>query len=185
MAEAWLGFAPNLDINDVLQGVIDGARSRTDARYGALVSFDDSGGVRDLATSGMTPEERRRMGALPKGLGLLGYLNEAPRPLRLRDIASHPSSVGFPGNHPPMKTFLGAPIRHLGKPVGNIYLTEKEGGGEFTREDEDVLVLFAAQASMAIANALGHRAEQQGRADLEALINVSPVGVLVFDAKRC
>ena len=183
MAEAWLRIASNLDINDVLQEVIDGARSLTGARYGALVSFDDSGGIRGLVTSGMTPEERRRMGTLPKGLGLLGYLNEVPRPLRLRDIASHPSSAGFPENHPPMKTFLGAPVRHLGEAVGNIYLTEKEGGREFTPEDEDTLVLFAAQAAMAIANALSHRAERQARADLEALINVSPVGVLVFDAK--
>ena len=183
MAEAWLRIASNLDINDVLQEVIDGARSLTGARYGALVSFDDSGGIRGLVTSGMTAEERRRMGALPKGLGLLGYLNEVPRPLRLGDIASHPSSAGFPENHPPMKTFLGAPVRHLGEAVGNIYLTEKQGGREFTPEDEDTLVLFAAQAAMAIANALSHRAERQARADLEALINVSPVGVLVFDAK--
>ena len=145
MAEACLRIASNLDVDAVLQGVIDGARSLTDARYGALVSFDDSGGIRDLVTSGMTPEERRRMGALPKGLGLLGYLNEVPRPLRLHDIASHPKSVGFPENHPPMKTFLGAPIRHLGEPVGNVYLAEKKGGREFTPEDEDTLVLFAAQ----------------------------------------
>ena len=183
MAEAWLRIASNLDVDAVLQEVIDGARSLTGARYGALVSFDDSGGIRDLVTSGMSPGERRRMGALPRGLGLLGYLNEVPRPLRLRDIASHPRSVGFPENHPPMKTFLGAPIRHLGEPVGNIYLTEKEGGREFTPEDEVVLVLFAAQAAMAIANALSFGAEQRARADLEALINISPVGVLVFDAK--
>ena len=183
LAEACLRIASNLDIDAVLQEVIDAARSLTDARYGALVSFDDSGDIRDLVTSGMTPEERRRMGALPRGLGLLGYLNEVPRPLRLRDIASHARSVGFPENHPPMKTFLGAPIRHLGEPVGNIYLTEKEGGREFTPEDEDILVLFAAQAAMAIANALSYRAEQRARADLEALINISPVGVLVFDAK--
>ena len=183
MAEACLRIASNLDIDAVLQGVIDTARSLTGARYGALVSFNDSGEIRDLFTSGMISEERRRIGALPKGLGLLGYLNEVPRPLRLHDIASHPRSVGFPENHPPMKTFLGAPIPHPGKPVGDIYLTEKEGGREFTPEDENTLVLFAAQASMAIANVLSHRAEQQARADLEALINISPVGVLVFDAK--
>ena len=183
MAEACLRIASNLDIDAVLQGVIDGARSLTGARYGALVSFDDSGGIRDLVTSGMTPEERRRMGALPKGLGLLGYLNEVPRPLRLSEITSHPSAVGFPKNHPPMKTFLGAPVRHLGEPVGNIYLTEKEGGREFTPEDEDTLVLFAAQAAMAIANARIHEEQRKAKADLEALINVSPVGVLVFDAK--
>ena len=181
LAEACLRIASNLDIDAVLQGVIDGARSLTDARYGAHVSFDDSGCMRDLATSGMTPEERRCMGDLPKGLGLLGYLNEVPRPLRLSDIASHPRSVGFPENHPPMKSSLGAPIRHLGKPVGNIYLTEKEGGWEFTPKDEDTLALFASQAAM--ANALSHRAEQQASAALEALINILPVGVFVLDAK--
>ena len=119
MAEVCLRIASNLDIDAVLQEVIDAARSLTGARYGTLVSFDDSGGIRDLVTSGTTPEERRRMGPLPKGLGMLGYLNEVPRPLRLRDIASHPRSVGFPENHPPMKTFLGAPIRHLSKSFGD------------------------------------------------------------------
>ena len=183
MAEVSLGIASNLDMDAVLQGVIDGARSLTGALYGALVSFDDSGGIRDLVTSGMTPQEIHELGPPPKGLGLLGYLNEVPKPLRLRDIASHPRSVGFPENHPPMRTFLGTPIRHLGEPVGNIYLTEKEDGRDFTAEDEDILVLFAAQAAMAIANALSLRTEQQTRADLEALINISPVGVLVFDAK--
>ena len=183
MAEVSLGIASNLDMDAVLQGVIDGARSLTGARYGALVSFDDSGDIRDLVISGMTPEQLQGMGSPPKGLGLLGYLNEVPKPLRLRDIASHPKSVGFPENHPPMKTFMGTPVRHLGEPVGNIYLTEKQDGLDFTTEDEDILVLFAGQAAMAIANALSHRAEQQARADLEALIDIFPVGVLVFDAK--
>ena len=183
MAHVCLNIASNLDIDAVLQGVIDGARSLTGARYGALVSFDDSGDIRDLIISGMTPEQLQGMGSPPKGLGLLGHLNEVPHPLRLRDIASHPKSVGFPENHPPMKTFMGTPVRHLGEPVGNIYLTEKQDGLDFTTEDEDILVLFAGQAAMAITNALSHRAEQQARADLEALINISPVGVLVFDAK--
>ena len=183
MAEVCLRIASHGDVDGLLQEVIEGARSLTDARYGALVSFDDSGGIRALVTSGLTPEEHKRMGSLPKGLGLLGYLNEIPRPLRLTDIASHPRSVGFPENHPPMRSFLGAPMCHMGEPVGNIYLTEKGGGAKFTLEDEDTLVLFAAQAAMVVANALSNRAEQQARADLEALLNISPVGVLVFDAK--
>ena len=182
LAEACLRIASNLDIDAVLQGVIDAARSLTGARYGALVSFDGSGDIRDLVTSGMTPEERRRMGPLPKGLGLLGYLNEVPRPLRLRDIASHARSVGFPENHPPMKTFLGAPVRHLGESVGNIYLTEKEGGREFTSDDEDTLVLFAAQAATAIANAHRYREERQVRSQLETVVQASLVGIAVVDA---
>ena len=139
--------------------------------------------MQDLVTSGMTPEERRRLGALPKGLGLLGYLSEIEGPLRLAEIASHPSSVGFPEGHPPMKTFLGAPVRHRGERLGNIYLTEKDGGQEFTPEDEETLVMFASQAALTVSNARRYRDEQQVRADLEALVNTSPVGILIFDAK--
>ena len=183
LSEASLRISRSLNLDSVLQGVIDGACSLTRARYGALVAFDDSGGIETLITSGVTPEERPRFGDLPKGLGLLKYLNEIEGPLRLANIAGHPSSVGFPEGHPPMKTFLGTPILHLGERLGNIYLTEKEGGREFTLEDEETLVMFASQAGMAIVNAGRYSDEHRARADLEALINISPVGVLVFDAK--
>ena len=173
----------SLDLDIVLQEVVDGARSLTGARYGALAVFDDSGRVEDFITSGITPEERRMLGDPPKGLGLLGYMNEIREPLRLADIAQHSRSVGFPENHPAMKTFLGAPIRHLGEPVGNIYLTEKKGGQEFTVEDEETLVMFASQAVMAIANALRYGAERRVKRDMEVLVRTSPVGVLVVDAK--
>ena len=183
LSEASLRITETLDLDTILQGVIDGARSLTGARYGALLILDDAGRMQDLVTSGMTPEERRRLGALPKGLGLLGYLSEIEGPLRLAEIASHPSSVGFPEGHPPMKTFLGAPVRHRGERLGNIYLTEKEGGQEFTPEDEEILVMFASQAALTVSNARRYRDEQQVRADLEALVNTSPVGILIFDAK--
>ena len=183
LSEASLRISQSLDVDTVLQGVIDGACSLTKARYGALVAFDDSGGIETLITSGVTPEERPRFGDLPKGLGLLKYLNEIEGPLRLADIASHPRSVGFPEGHPPMKTFLGTPVLHLGERLGNIYLTEKEGGREFTLEDEETLIMFASQAGMAIVNARRYSDEHRARADLEALVNISPVGVLVFDAK--
>ena len=183
LSEASLRISRSLDLDTVLQGVIDGACSLTRARYGALVAFDDSGSIETLITSGITPEERGRLGDLPKGLGLLQYLNEIEGPLRLADIAGHPRSVGFPEGHPPMKTFLGTPVLHLGERLGNIYLTEKEGGREFTLEDEETLVMFASQAGMAIVNARRYSDEHRARADLEALINISPVGVLVFDAK--
>ena len=183
LSEASLRITESLDLDDILQGVIDGARSLTGARYGALLVLDDAGRMQDLVTSGMTPEERRSLGALPKGLGLLGYLSEIEGPLRLAEIASHPSSVGFPEGHPPMKTFLGAPVRHRGERLGNIYLTEKEGGQEFTPEDEETLVMFASQAALTVSNARRFRDEQQVRADLEALVNTSPVGILIFDAK--
>ena len=183
LSEASLRISRSLDLDTVLQGVIDGACSLTRARYGALVAFDDSGDIETLITSGVTPEERPRFGDLPKGLGLLQYLNEIEGPLRLANIASHPKSVGFPEGHPPMKTFLGTPVLHLGERLGNIYLTEKEGGREFTLEDEETLVMFASQAGMAIVNARRYSDEHRARADLEALVNISPVGVLVFDAK--
>ncbi len=183
LSEASLRITESLDLDTILQGVIDGARSLTGARYGALLVFDDAGLMQDLVTSGMTSEERQRLGALPKGLGLLGHLSEIEGPLRLAEIASHPSSVGFPEGHPPMKTFLGAPVRHLGQRFGNIYLTEKEGGQEFTLEDEEILVMFASQAALTVSNARWYRDEQRVRADLEALINTSPVGILIFDAK--
>ena len=183
LSEASLRISRSLDVDTVLQGVIDGACSLTGARYGALVAFDDSGSIETLITSGVTPEERPRFGDLPKGLGLLQYLNEIEGPLRLANIAGHPKSVGFPKGHPPMKTFLGTPVRHQGERLGNIYLTEKEGGREFTLEDEETLVMFASQAGMAIVNARRYSDEHRARADLEALVNISPVGVLVFDAK--
>ncbi len=172
-----------LDVDSILQEVIDSACALTGARYGALLTFDESGGLGDLITSGIAPEERRRMGDPPKGLGVLGYLNEIEGSLRLPDISGHASSVGFPKNHPPMKTFLGSPLRFQGERLGNIYLTEKEGGREFSQEDEEILVMFASQSAIAIANSRVLSIARQARADMEALVNVSPVGVLVFDAK--
>ena len=183
LSAASLRINESLDFDTVLQGVIDSARSLTNARYGALIAFDQSGGIETLITSGITPEERPRFGDLPKGLGLLQYLNEIEEPLRLADIASHPRSVGFPKGHPSMKTFLGTPILRLGQRLGNIYLTEKEGGREFSPEDEEILVMIASQAALVIANALRYQDEQRARADLQALVDISPVGVLIFDGK--
>ncbi len=183
LSAASLRINESLDFDTVLQGVIDSARSLTNARYGALIAFDQSGGIENLITSGITPEERPRFGDLPKGLGLLQYLNEIEEPLRLADIASHPRSVGFPKDHPSMKTFLGTPILRLGQRLGNIYLTEKEGGREFSPEDEEILVMIASQAALVIANALRYQDEQRARADLQALVDISPVGVLIFDGK--
>ena len=183
MAEACLRISRSLDHKHTLQEVIDSARSLTDARYGALVVFDPHGAIKELLTSGLTAEEQRRLKDLPQGRGLLGYLNEVREPLRLDDIAGHPRSVGFPQGHPPMKTFLGVPILHTGDAVGNIYLTEKAGGQGFTQEDEDTLVLFASHAAVVINNARTYEQVKRAKADLEALINISPVGVMVFDAK--
>ena len=189
MSEVSRRITQSWDINTVLQEVVDGARSLTDARYGAVGVFDDSGRLREFITSGITPEQRRLLGEPPRGLGVLGYLNEVQGPLRLADLTQHSHSVGFPENHPPMKTFLGVPIRHLGDSVGNIYLTEKEGAEEFSEEDEETLVMFASQAAIAIGNAVRYREEFRARDKMEterrrlaALVESSPVGVMVVDA---
>ncbi len=189
MSEVSRRITESLDLDTVLQEVVDGVRSLTDAQYGAVGVFDDSGRVQDFITSGVTPKERRLLGDLPKGLGLLGYLNEIREPLRLADLYQHPRSVGFPDNHPPIKDLLGAPVRHLGEPLGSICLLEKEGGGEFSEEDQETLVMFASQAAAAIGNALRHGEERRARDELEterrrlaALVESSPVGVMVVDA---
>ncbi|MDD9995034.1 MAG: ATP-binding protein, partial [Dehalococcoidia bacterium] len=184
LSEASLRILQDLELETVLQGIVDGARLLTEARYGALLVFDDSGKVQDFLTSGITPEERGLVGyCCPEGRGLLGYLSETGKPLRLRDFASHPASVGIPENHPPVKSFLGAPIPSLRQGIGNIYLSEKEGGHEFTPEDEEIVVMFARQAALAISNAERYRDEQRAKASLEALAEASPVGVLVVDAQ--
>ena len=173
----------SLDTDTVLEEVLESARSLTGARYGVLLTYDEHDGVRDVFTSGMTAEERGALQDSPTGQGLLGYINEIEEPLRLADIASHPESVGFPENHPPMKTFLGMQIRYRGERVGNIFLTEKEAEQEFTEEDEENIVMLASQAGTAISNARIYEQELRAKADLEALVNIAPVGVAVFDAR--
>ncbi len=169
LSGATLRIIEDPDLDTVLQGVIDGARSLTGARYGALLILDHLGGIEALITSGITYEEAAAITVEPKGLGLLGYLNELRGPLRLRDIAAHHRSIGFPKGHPPMKSFLGTPIIHRGERLGNIYLTEKEHGEEFTPEDEESLTVFASHAATAIFNARAYQFERQAKADLEAL----------------
>ena len=156
----------SLELDVVLRNVIDNARSLTGARYGALLTYEQSGAMQDFITSGFSSAEIERLGALPQGLGLLGYMNEIREPLRLSNISDHPRSVGFPENHPPMKTFLGMPIRIRDEYVGTIFLTEKEGGAEFTSEDQDTLVMFASQAGAAISNARRYQEEQRASTTL-------------------
>ena len=126
LSEATLRISEDLDPGAVLQGTIDSARALTGARYGALLILDPLGGIENLITSGITSEETMAIKVEPKGLGLLGFLNEIEEPLRLRDLAGHPRSIGFPEGHPPMRSFLGTPIFYRGERLGNIYLTEKE-----------------------------------------------------------
>jgi len=151
--EAGLALSAELETETLLHKIADLARAVGDAKHAALGTFDDRGQVTRFYTSGISQEDRARIGHLPVGKGVLGLLPRAGRPIRLRDLRAHPASVGFPANHPPMRSFLGVPIRWRGESVGNLYLTEKQGAPEFTTEDEEALLTLAAQASIAIENA--------------------------------
>ncbi len=183
LTEAIISISDNLDTEGVLQDVIDSARELTHARYGALLTFHPSGGIHHFYTCGLSQEEREAITQPPQGLGLLGFINRAKGPVRLKDIATHPEAVGLPENHPPMKTFLGMPIYHRSEHVGNLYLTEKEGEQEFTQEDEDVAAMIAAQAASVVSNFRRYEAEHRAKADLETLMEICPIAVSVFDAR--
>ena len=184
LSEAGLRITEDLDFNTVLQGVVDSARSLTSSRYGAITVLGDDGHTSDFIVSGLTKEEHQGLWDMPEGLGFFEYLSGLPEPLRVSNIYSHLRELGMPEFMPsvPLTSLLVAPIRHRGVGIGTIYLGHEQDGREFTREDEETLVLFASQAAMAIANARRHREERRARADLETLVNTSPVGVVVFDA---
>ena len=186
LSEASLRINESLDFETVLQRVLDSACSLTGARYGVITLLDESGRIQDFVYSGLTPEESRQFAEFPDGMLFFEYLSSISEPLRLRDFHSYIRELGLPEFLPPMAVssplpFLAAPIRHLGESVGAFYVGEKEL--EFTPEDEATLVMFASQAALVIANARRHREEQRARTDLETLVNTTPVGVLVFDAK--
>ena len=181
LSKACLRINESLDLDIVLQEVVDSARTLTGARYGGITTLDEQGRVQDFVTSGLTPEEHQALLDLPERL--FESLSTNPEPLRLRDLSAHARSLGVTGDLMQVRTFLGTPICHRDSQVGNFYLAEKENGQEFTDEDEETLGMFAGQAALALANASQHRNEQRARADMEALIDTSPVGVLVFDTK--
>ena len=179
--EASLRINESLDLDIVLQEVVDSARTLISARYGGITTLDEQGRLQDFVTSGLTPEEHQALLNLPERL--FEFLSTNPQPLRLRDLSALARSLGVTGDLLQARTFLGTPICHRDTQVGNFYLAEKESGQEFTDEDEETLGMFAVQAALALANARQHRNEQRARADLEALIDTSPVGVVVFDAQ--
>ena len=160
-----------LDLDQVLNRVLDAACELTGARYAALGVLDDSRNqLARFLTRGITDEDRRAIGALPTGRGVLGELIRNPAPLRMADVGSHPYSYGFPVGHPPMRTFLGVPILIRGEPYGNLYLTEKLSGSEFTEEDEDAAVLLAEFAGVAIDHARQFTHSEAQRAELQRTV---------------
>ncbi len=183
LSAAVLRVSASLDLQTVLQEVVESARALTSARYGAITTIDARGQAREFVSSGLTSEEHRQLAEWPDGPRLFEHLRELPVPLRLRDARAYVRSLGFSSDLILPKSMQGTPMRHRGTHVGNFFLGDKEGGEEFTSEDEEVLMLFAAQAATAIANARTYRDEQRARADLEALIDTSPVGVVVFEAR--
>jgi signal transduction histidine kinase len=157
LLDATLRFASEHSLDRVLQLVADTSREVIGARYSAMGVLAADGKKLDrFVVSGMTPEATAKLGALPSGHGILGLVIREPKVVRLPDLKRHPDSVGFPPGHPVMHSFLGAPIIGRSGIFGNIYLTEKEGGGEFTEEDEYLILLFAAQAAAAVDNARLH-----------------------------
>ena len=183
LSAAVLRISASLDLNTVLHEVVDTARTLTGARYGVITTIDDRGQAQDFVSSGLTPTEHQQLADWSDGPRLFEHFRDLSAPLRLRDVPAFIRSLGFSSDLIPNTTFQGTPMRHRGVHVGNFFLGDKEGGQEFSSEDEEVLLLFAAQAAAAIANARTHQDEQRARADLEALIETSPVGVVVFDAK--
>ncbi len=157
-----------LDQKAVLDQVLQAAREITGAQYAALGVLDDRRAVLEqFLTSGIDEEAHRKIGDLPRGRGVLGELIEHPEPLRLPDVGLHPSSYGFPAGHPVMRSFLGVPVLIRGKAWGNLYLTEKEGGGEFTEADEEAAVVLARWAGVAIENARLYELSERRREELE------------------
>lgn len=149
-----------LDLEIVLQKVVDSARTLIEARYGAVSVVGDDGRIQAFLTSGVSDERRRMIGHPPVGKGLLGVVLEHGERLRLQDLGTDPRSGGFPANHPPMRSLLAVPIEGHGRFRGNLYLTEKIGGDEFDSSDEETLVRFASQASLAIETARLHRRQR-------------------------
>ncbi|WP_433135750.1 GAF domain-containing protein [Actinomadura nitritigenes] len=174
LLEAVVSIGGELDLETVLRRIIEAATTLVDARYGALGVIDEEGErLVQFITVGVTEDEIAAIGHWPHGHGILGLLIKDPRPLRLADLSEHAESYGFPADHPPMRTFLGVPIRVRDEVFGNLYLTEKAGGGVFEEEDEVVVTALATAAGVAIENARLYQETRRRERWLEASAEVS------------
>ena len=187
LSEAVLRINESLDFDTVLQDVLDSARAVTGARYGVMTLFDDAGGVPDFLASGMPAEAAEQVWLIPDGLRIFESLTGISDPVRVPDLVKHIRSLGFTEYTIPIPVeaafpYLATPLSHRGTRVGHIFVGGKDDGGAFTQVDEETLVMFASQAALVITNARTHRQERRARADLETLVNTSPVGIVVFDA---
>ncbi|HZK36464.1 MAG TPA: GAF domain-containing protein [Aeromicrobium sp.] len=168
LLDAVVAMSSDLDMHRVLQRIVVSACEITGAKYGALGVIGNSGGLIDFVTFGLTDDERRSLGALPRGHGILGLLIDHPEPLRLTDLQAHPKSYGFPPNHPAMERFLGVPVRIRGTVFGNLYLTDKSNGEDFTEQDEMLVEGLASAAGFVIENARTYAQSERRRQWLEA-----------------
>jgi signal transduction histidine kinase len=185
LVESGIALSSELSLDSLLQRLVEAAAALTQARYAALGVIDATGRqLERFLTHGVDAETHARIGDFPRGRGILGVLIREAHPLRLSDIGSDARSVGFPEHHPPMKSFLGVPILLRGVAYGNLYLTEKEGGADFTQEDEDLVTLLAAQAAVAIENARLYESATRWLRQLESLSEVGNALASELDVRR-
>ena len=180
---AILRINASLDLDTVLDDVVESARAFTGARWGVIAAVDEAGAPLASVFTGFTPEEQRELYAWPDSARLFQHFRELPGPVRVDNLAVYVRALGIEPATMFSRSFQGTPMRHRGADVGSFFLADKADGEPFTDQDEEVLALFASQAASAIANARTHRDERRARADLEALVETTPVGVVVFDAK--
>jgi signal transduction histidine kinase len=173
LLEAGLALSSELSLPVILQRIVELAANLTGARYGALGVLSPDGTITEFITTGVTEAERAAIGHIPVGRGILGVLIDDATPLRLREIAEDPRSVGFPPNHPPMRSFLGAPVAARGRVFGNLYLTEKQNAEAFTDQDQRALVMLAGQAGVAIENARLYEEARDRARRLEAVREIA------------
>nr|MDT0664740.1 GAF domain-containing protein [Micromonospora sp. DSM 115978] len=163
----------DLSLDAVLRRIVEAACELVDARYGALGVIAKEGHLEQFVHVGMDASLVDRIGHLPRDEGVLGVLIDQPSPVRLDDISTHPNAVGFPAGHPPMRTFLGVPLRVRNEIFGNLYLTEKRGGRSFTTEDEELVLALGASAGVAIDNARLFGAAQRRQQWLQASADIT------------
>jgi signal transduction histidine kinase len=174
LVEAGIALASELSLDSLLQRLTELAAELTGARYAAMGVIDTSGArLERFITHGIDDDTRTAIGDPPQGRGILGALIADAQPLRLHALGDDPRSVGFPPNHPPMKGFLGVPVLLRGTAYGNLYLTDKQGGGDFTEEDQELVELLAGQAAVSIENARLYESAMRWSRQLESLMEVS------------
>jgi signal transduction histidine kinase len=184
IAEAGVSLTSELSLEAVLQKLVDLASTLVDTQYAAMSVVGRDGGIEQFIYTGISEAERRRIGSLPRGRGLLGVLLQEGTVLRLENIASHPRSAGFPPHHPPMRSLLGVPLVRRGTIIGNLYLSEKVDGLAFSDRDEEIIHVLATQAVAAIDNAELYQSEYRLAHEWKALLELGRQVSSSFDLEE-